>query len=183
SPSEAAELTKAMLGSKLVTAQTGPEGKTVNKVYIEAGCDIAKEYYLGMLLDRAVSRVVVMASAEGGMDIEKVAHETPEKIHKVWVDPAVGLQPFQARQLAYALNLEGATARDFGKFAQALYRCYTEIDATLVEINPLVVTKAGAVVALDGKLNLDDNAMFRHKTARHFIEAFKKLVHSLCGYP
>lgn len=161
-PDEAREAAARMLGNPLVTHQTGPAGQVVRKVYVEAGCDIAKEYYLGMLLDRGNSRLVVMASAEGGVEIEKVAAETPEKILKVWVDPAVGLQPYQARELAYGLALDGSTARHFHRFVTALYDCYLASDASLAEINPLVVTKQSEVIALDAKINVDDNALFRH---------------------
>jgi succinyl-CoA synthetase beta subunit len=163
SPGEAEAAAAQILGMQLVTHQTGPEGQQVRKVYVEAGCDIAKEYYLGMLLDRANSRIVVMASSEGGMEIEKVAAETPEKILKVWVDPAVGFQPYQGRQLAFGLGLEKDVAAKFAKFAGQLYAAYMGSDASLLEINPLVVTKQGDVVALDAKFNLDDNALFRHK--------------------
>jgi len=163
SPAEAESLAAQILGMQLVTHQTGPEGQKVRKVYVEAGCDIAREYYLGMLLDRANSRIVVMASAEGGVEIEKVAAETPEKILKVWVDPAVGFQPYQGRQLAFGLGLEKDVAAKFARFAGQLYEAYMGSDASLLEVNPLVVTQQGDVIALDAKFNLDDNALFRHK--------------------
>ena len=153
----------AMLGHKLVTHQTGPQGKEVKRVYVEAGCDIARELYLGMLIDRASSRVVVMASTEGGMEIEKVAAKTPEKIIRVTIDPASGLMPHHARQLAYGLGLEGDQVSPAVKFIAAMYRAFVELDASIVEINPLVVTRAGDVLALDAKMNFDDNALFRHK--------------------
>lgn len=162
SPAEAGERAATMLGSNLVTPQTGPQGQPVRMVYVEAGCDIAKEYYLGMLLDRANGRIVVMASAEGGVEIETVAAEQPEKILKVWADPAVGLQSYQARQLAFGLGLSKDVAGKFVRFATALYDAYVASDASLAEINPLVVTKQGDVLALDAKFNLDDNALFRH---------------------
>ncbi len=162
SPAEAGQKAAAMLGKPLVTLQTGPGGQLVRKVYVEAGCDIAREYYLGMLLDRAVGRVVVMASAEGGVEIERVAAERPEAILKVWIDPAVGLQPFQARQLAFGLGLDKEVSGRFLKFSTALAQAYTDADATLAEINPVVVTNQGDVVVLDAKLNLDDSALFRH---------------------
>jgi len=152
-----------MLGMNLVTHQTGPGGKEVKRVYIEEGCDIARELYLSVLLDRATSWVTVMASTEGGMDIEEVAANTPEKILKVAIDPAVGLQPFHARRLAFGLGLEGPQIRSAVKFLQAMYKAYTELDASLVEINPLVVTGAGELMALDAKMNFDDNALYRHK--------------------
>jgi succinyl-CoA synthetase beta subunit len=162
-PEEAERVAGQILGMNLVTHQTGPQGQKVRKVYVEAGCDIAKEYYLGMLLDREKSRIVVMASAEGGVEIEKVAEESPEKILKVWIDPAVGFQPYQGRELAFGLRLERDVAGKFAKFAGQLYEAYVAADASLAEINPLVVTKGGEVIALDAKLNLDDNALFRRK--------------------
>jgi succinyl-CoA synthetase beta subunit len=156
------ELATAMLGSTLVTIQTGDEGKKVNRLYLEQGVDIARELYLAVLLDRSTSRNIVMASTEGGMEIEKVAEETPEKILRVEIDPAIGLAPFQANQLAHGLGLEGDATRNFGRFVKALSDAATELDSDLIEINPLVVTTDGAVMALDGKMAFDDNAMFRH---------------------
>ncbi len=152
-----------MLGMTLVTHQTGPGGKEVKRVYIEEGCDIARELYLSVLLDRATSFVTLMASTEGGMDIEEVAAKTPEKILKVAIDPAIGLQPFHARKLAFGLGLQGPQIRSALKFFQAMYKAYTELDASLVEINPLVVTGSGELIALDAKMNFDDNGLFRHK--------------------
>ena len=152
-----------MLGMNLVTHQTGPGGKEVKRVYVEEGCDIARELYLSFLLDRATSRVTVMASTEGGMNIEEVAAETPEKILMVPIDPAIGLQPFHARKIAFGLGLEGPQIRSAVKFLQGMYKAYTELDASLVEINPLVVTGAGELIALDAKMNFDDNGLFRHK--------------------
>ncbi len=152
-----------MLGMNLVTHQTGPGGKAVKRVYIEEGCDIARELYLSVLLDRATSYVTIMASTEGGMDIEEVAARTPDKILKVAIDPAIGLQPFHARKLAFGLGLESAQVRSAVKFFQGMYKAYTELDASLVEINPLVVTAAGELIALDAKMNFDDNGLFRHK--------------------
>jgi len=152
-----------MLGMNLVTHQTGPGGKEVKRVYIEEGCDIARELYLSVLLDRATSWVTVMASTEGGMDIEEVAAKTPEKIIKVAIDPAVGLQPFHARKLAFGLGLEGPQIRSAVTFLQGMYKAYTELDASLVEINPLVVTGAGELLALDAKMNFDNNGLFRRK--------------------
>jgi len=154
---------KRMLGMTLVTPQTGQKGKTVHRVYIEDGCDIARELYLGMLLDRATSRVTVMASAEGGVEIEEVAATHPEKIIRVAIDPALGLMPFHARKVAYGLKLEGNQVGSAIKFLMAMYKAFIALDASIVEINPLVVTKAGEVVALDAKMNFDDNALFRHK--------------------
>ena len=151
-----------MLGRVLVTKQTGPAGKEVKRLYIEDGCDIKRELYLGMLLDRATSRLTVMASAEGGMDIEDVAAKHPEKIIKVAVDPAAGFMPYHARKIAYALGLEGKQVGSATKFMTAMYKAFTDLDCSIVEINPLVITGAGEVVALDAKMNFDDNALFRH---------------------
>jgi succinyl-CoA synthetase beta subunit len=154
---------RRMLGMTLITPQTGPKGKAVHRVYIEDGCDIAREIYLGMLIDRATSRVTVMASAEGGMEIEEVAAKHPEKIIRVAIDPALGLMPFHARKIAYGLGFEGNQVGSAIKFLTAMYKAFLQLDASVVEINPLVVTKAGEVLALDAKMNFDDNALFRHK--------------------
>ncbi|NOX37821.1 MAG: ADP-forming succinate--CoA ligase subunit beta [Calditrichaeota bacterium] len=162
SPEEVQELAAQMLGSKLVTHQTGPEGKVVQRVLIEEGVDIARELYLGIVLDRSVSKLVIMASTEGGVEIEKVAEEHPEAIFKEYVDPEIGLQPFQARRLAFKLGLTGNQVKNGVKFILALYRAYVESDASLAEINPLVVTGSGDVLALDAKMNFDDNALYRH---------------------
>ena len=160
---EVREHSEAILGMQLVTHQTGPEGQLVQRLYIEEGCDIARELYVGMLLDRAVGRLVMMASTEGGMDIETVAEETPEKIFKVWIDPALGFTDYQARQVAFALGLkEKSQLRAGVKFFKALAQAYVEYDCSLAEINPLVVTGSGDVIALDAKLNFDDNALYRH---------------------
>ena len=163
--SEAAleEAVKAMLGMRLVTHQTGPRGLPVDRLLVEAPCDIARELYLGALIDRARQRVVFMASGEGGMDIEAVAARTPEKILSVAVDPVAGLQPYQCRQLAFGLGLEGAQIRELTRTMLGLYRLFTERDLSLVEINPLVVTGDGRLLALDAKVNVDDNALFRQK--------------------
>jgi succinyl-CoA synthetase beta subunit len=152
-----------MLGHVLVTRQTGQAGKEVKRLYIEDGCDIARELYLGMLIDRATSRVTVMASTEGGMEIEEVAAATPEKILKLAIDPTLGLMPFHGRQIAFGLGFEGKEVGAAVKFLMAMYRALTELDASIVEINPLVVTGGGEVIALDAKMNFDDNALFRHK--------------------
>ncbi|HEX9701355.1 MAG TPA: ADP-forming succinate--CoA ligase subunit beta [Rhodospirillales bacterium] len=154
---------KEMLGHVLVTKQTGPNGKEVKRVYIEEGCDIARELYLGMLLDRETSRLTMMASTEGGMEIEEVAHRTPEKILRISIDPATGMQSFHARKLAFGLGLEGKQVGSAVKFMLAMYKAFVELDASIVEINPLVVTKGGDVIALDAKMNFDDNALYRHK--------------------
>ncbi len=158
----ARDLAAKMLGSTLVTIQTGPEGKKVQRVLIEQGMDIKQELYLGITLDRASGRNTVMASTEGGMDIEEVAAHTPEKILKEPIDPAVGLQGFQARKLAYGLGLTGKTARSAAKFLVKLARAYDKLDCSLLEINPLVITGSGEVLALDAKANFDDNALYRH---------------------
>ncbi len=160
---EAASNAAAMLGHVLVTKQTGPLGREVKRVYIEEGCDIKRELYLGMLLDRRTSRVTAMASTEGGMDIEEVAAKHPEKILKVAIDPATGMQGFHARQLAFGLGLEGKQVQAATRFALGIYKAFTSLDASIVEINPLVVTGGGDVIALDAKMNFDDNALFRHK--------------------
>ena len=152
-----------MIGNTLVTHQTGPEGLPVSIVYVESGSAIGRELYLSLLIDREVSKVAFIASAAGGMDIEKVAAETPDKILTVAVTPAAGLQAFQARQLAYGLGLDKAQAKQFADLIGRLYRLFLECDASLVEVNPLIVTKAGDVVALDAKINIEDNALFRRK--------------------
>ena len=156
------ELAGKMLGSTLVTIQTGPAGKKVNRLYIEQGIDIERELYLAVLLDRAESRNVVMASTEGGMDIEKVAEETPERIMRETIDPAIGLATFQANRLGWGLGFEGEPLANFVRFVTTLSGLTLDLDADLVEINPLVLTKAGSVMALDGKMAFDDNSLFRH---------------------
>jgi succinyl-CoA synthetase beta subunit len=158
---EVREYTDKMLGSILVTHQTGPEGLPVNTVYVEQGSDIDRELYLSMLVDREVSRVSFIASAAGGMDIEKVAAETPEKIFSIAIAPDAGLQDYQARQLAFGLELEKQQMRQFGDLIKKMYRLYQESDASLIEVNPLITTKAGDIVALDGKINIDGSALFR----------------------
>ncbi len=163
SADEAAKVASNLLGKKLVTLQTGPEGHTVNQVYVEAGCDIARELYLGIVLDRAAAKPVLMVSSEGGVEIEKVAAETPEKIFKEHFDPAVGLQSFQVRKLCWRLGIRGATARSAEKFMKTLCRLYVDSDCSLVEINPLVITADGEMLALDSKMTFDDNALFRHQ--------------------
>lgn len=163
SVAEVRELAEQMLGMTLVTHQTGPEGKTVHRVLIAEGVDIARELYLGIVLDRSVSKLVVMASTEGGVEIETVAEETPEKIYKEYIDPETDMQPFQARRLAFKLGLEGDQIKYATKFILQLYKAFTETDASLMEINPLVVTPDGEVLALDAKIGFDDNALFRHK--------------------
>jgi succinyl-CoA synthetase beta subunit len=153
----------AMLGHVLVTKQTGAAGREVKRVYIEEGCDIKRELYLGLLLDRRTSRVTMMASTEGGMEIEEVAAAHPEKILKVAIDPVTGMQPFHARELAFGLGLDGKQVQAATRFMLAMYKAFQGLDASIVEINPLVVTGAGEVMALDAKMNFDDSALFRHK--------------------
>ncbi len=161
-PDEAYEIAKNMIGMTLVTHQTGPEGKVVHKVLVEQGLNIEKELYVGIVVDRGTGNPVLMASTEGGVEIEEVAAKTPEKILKEYVDPSIGLAAFQARKLAYGLNLEGDVAKKAVKFFLALYKAFEAKDASLAEINPLVITKEGDVLALDAKMNFDDNALFRH---------------------
>ncbi len=153
----------AMIGHTLVTKQTGEHGKVVSRVYVEDGCDIKRELYLGLLVDRATSRVTIMASTEGGMDVEEVAEDHPEKILKVAIDPASGISGFHTRKLAFGLGLTGKQVGEFGRFVTALYGAFVELDCAIVEINPLVVTGVGAIVALDAKVSFDDSALFRHK--------------------
>jgi len=158
---EVRKYTDKMLGSALVTHQTGPEGLPVNTVYVEEGSEIDRELYLSMLVDREVSRISFIASAAGGMDIEKVAAETPEQIFSVAIAPDAGLQDYQARQLAFGLELDKKQMRQFGRLIKRLYQLYLDTDASLIEVNPLITTKAGDVMALDGKINIDGSALFR----------------------
>jgi len=160
---EATDITRHMIGMKLVTHQTGPEGREVRTVLIEEGLKIKQEFYLGIVLDRAISRLVLMASSAGGMDIEEVAAHEPEKILKESIDPAVGLQPFQARKLAFGIGLPNEVVSKAARFMAALYRAFVDLDASLAEINPFLLTEDGELYALDAKLNFDDNALFRHK--------------------
>ena len=162
SKAEAKEVAARMLGNTLVTAQTGPAGRKVQTVYFTVASDIKKEYYLAILLDRAASRPVIVASTEGGVEIEKVAHETPEKIFKVVVDPAFGLADFQVRDLVARLGFSGAEAKNASKLIRSLYAMYWETDAAMVEVNPLISTPTGEVLALDAKVSFDDNSLFRH---------------------
>jgi succinyl-CoA synthetase beta subunit len=160
---EARAHAEEILGMQLVTHQTGPEGQEVRAVLVADGADIEKEFYLGVTLDRETSRQVIMASAEGGVEIEQVAEESPEKILREPVDPSIGLQPFQARRIAFGLGFEGDQVGQAVQFVMALYRAYDATDSSLAEINPLVLTEQGDVVAVDAKINLDDNALFRHE--------------------
>lgn len=159
---DAREIAGKMIGNTLVTIQTGPAGRKVQTVYFTVASDIKKEYYLAILLDRASSHPVIVASTEGGMEIEKVAHDTPEKIHKVFVDPAYGLADFQIRELIFKLGLTGAEAKNASKLIRNLYTMYWETDAAMIEVNPLITTPTGEVLALDGKVSFDDNSLFRH---------------------
>jgi succinyl-CoA synthetase beta subunit len=161
-----------ILGMTLITPQTGPEGKFVNQVLIEEGCDIDHEYYAGIVLDRTTGRATMMASREGGVDIEEIAHNTPEKIIKATIDPAVGFTPFIGRKLGYGIGLKGDALKKAIKFFDGLYTMYMAKDCSIAEINPLVTTKSGDVIALDAKLNFDDNALFRHPD----IEALRDIT-------
>lgn len=161
-PDEVETLTEKMIGMTLATKQTGAHGKIVHKVYIEEGCDIEKEFYVALLIDRQSGKTAVIASREGGMDIEEVAEKHPEAIHKILVDPLIGLAAFQARQLAFSLGLQGALIAKWVKFVQGLYAAFENCDCALLEINPMVQTKGGDLLALDAKMNFDSNALFRH---------------------
>ncbi len=163
SPEEAEGIASRMLGMTLVTHQTGPEGKEVRRILVEEGLNIEKEFYVGILIDRGRQRPVVMASSAGGMEIEKVAAETPHLIHKEYIEPAVGFQPFNGKRLAFALGLTGELLGPATKIMASLYRAFEATDASLVEINPFLLTKEGKLCALDAKLNFDDNALYRHK--------------------
>ena len=166
SPEEAEAIARQILGMTLVTHQTGPEGRLVGRVLVEEGLQIARELYLSLLLDRAAGKPVMMASAAGGMDIEEVAAKTPEQIVKIYIEPGVGLVPFQARQLGFAIGLDGPQVNKFVKLATSLYEAFVASDASLVEINPLLVTKGGDLLALDAKMTFDDSALYRHPDVR-----------------
>ena len=166
SPAEAREIAAKMIGMRLVTHQTGPEGKEVHRVLVEEGCDIARELYLGMVLDRAIGRLTMMASTEGGVEIEEVAAKTPDKILKETIDPAVGLQGYQARKLAFGLGIPKESINKAVAFMTGLYKAFVESDCSLAEINPLVLTKQGDLLALDCKMGFDDNALYRHADIR-----------------
>ena len=165
-PQEAREHAAALLGTTLVTHQTGPEGKEVQKVFVEQGCDIDQEFYLGMVIDRATAWVTMMASSEGGVEIEEVAERSPEKILRATIDPAVGFGDFQGRQLAYGLGLPKDAVNKAVAFMRGLYQAFSESDASMAEINPLVLTKSGDLLALDAKMGFDDNALFRQADIR-----------------
>ncbi len=170
SADEAYEIAKQMIGMKLVTHQTGPEGKIVRKVLVEEAMEIVQELYLGMVIDRSSSRVVIMASEAGGMEIEEVAAKTPEKIHKAYVDPAVGFSAYIGRKLAYDMGLTKEQVKQFVKFVNGLYNLFIAKDASLAEINPLVITGDGRMLALDAKINFDDNGLFRHPDIADLID-------------
>lgn len=167
SKKEAAEIAEKMLGNTLVTQQTGPAGRQVQTVYFTKATDIEKEYYLAILLDRATSKPVIIASTEGGMDIEKVAEELPDKIIRTFIDPTIGIQSFQARQIAFALGFEGEQIKQMTKLVMGLYRLFDEKDCAMVEINPLITTPEGNIMALDAKVSFDDNALFRQSDIRN----------------
>jgi len=166
SPAQAVQLARDMIGMTLITHQTGPEGRVVGRVLIEEGLQMTRELYLSIVLDRAAGKPVIMASAAGGMDIEEVAEKTPEKIVRVYIEPGVGIVPFEARRIGFAIGLDGPQVNKFVKLATSLYEAFLANDATLVEINPLVVTAAGDLLALDAKMNFDDNALYRHVDIR-----------------
>ena len=165
-PEEAERIASAMIGMTLVTHQTGPEGRVVGRVLVEEGLQMQRELYVSIVLDRAAGKPVVMASAAGGMDIEEVAEKTPEKIVRVYIEPGVGIVPFEARQLGFGIGLDGVQVSKFVKVAAALYEAYLATDASMLEVNPLVVTNAGELLALDAKMNFDDNALYRHTDIR-----------------
>ncbi len=165
-PEEAERIATSMIGMTLVTHQTGPDGRVVGRVLVEEGLQMQRELYVSIVLDRAAGKPVVMASAAGGMDIEEVAEKTPEKIVRVYIEPGVGIVPFEARQLGFGIGLDGVHVSKFVKVVSALYEAYLATDASLLEVNPLVVTNAGELLALDAKMNFDDNALYRHTDIR-----------------
>ncbi len=171
---EAVELTKKILGMILVTPQTGPQGRVARKVLLEEALNIDKEFYLGITLDRRAGKPVIMASKQGGMEIEEVAARDPKAIHRETVDPVLGVQPFQARQVAYALGVSGEPFKKVVEFIRKLMRAYVEMDASLMEVNPLLITKEGNVLALDCKMTFDDNAMFRHKDEAEMRDLYEE---------
>jgi succinyl-CoA synthetase beta subunit len=173
-PAEAEEIAGNMIGMTLVTHQTGPEGRKVRRVLIEEGLPIEKEFYLGIVVDRSTQRPVIMASPAGGMDIEKVAAETPHLIYKEFINPTIGLQPFSLRKLAFRLGLTGELLTPTTKIIAALYRAFEAVDASLVEINPFLLTKTGKLYALDAKVNFDDNAIYRHKDILAFRDFYEE---------
>ncbi len=171
SAGEVEDVARGLLGKRLITHQTGPEGKEVHRLYVEEGCNIAKEYYLSLVVDPATSRILIMASSEGGVEIEEVAEKSPEKIITVSVDPVTGISGFHTRKVAFGIGLGGDDIKKFSQFVFALYRAFTETDASQIEINPLVKTKEGGFIALDAKYNFDDNSLFRHPDLEEFRDA------------
>jgi succinyl-CoA synthetase beta subunit len=165
-PGEAEQIAKQMIGMTLITHQTGPEGRAVGRVLVEEGLQIDRELYLSLVIDRAAARPVIIASAAGGMDIEEVAASQPDKILREYVDPATGIVPFQARKLAFAMGLEGAVVQKLVKLLEVVYRAFLETDASMIEINPLILTRGGELLALDAKVTFDDNALYRHPDLR-----------------
>ena len=178
SPDEAAEIAGRMLGMNLVTAQTGPEGRQVQKVLIEEGLDIRKELYLGIVIDRQMGKPVFMASASGGMDIEEVAAKTPELILREYIEPGLGLQAFQARRLAFGIGLAPELVHDSVQFMIALYKAFEDTDSSLAEINPFLVTGGNQVYALDAKMNFDDNALYRHRDIKELRDLIAGIEHA-----
>lgn len=174
-PDEVRELATHMLGKELITHQTGPEGKRINRLLIEESVNIASEFYAGIVLDRSAEQFVFMVSTEGGIEIEQVAAETPEKIIKVWIHPGIGLTPYQARNLSYSLDLEGDQAKNATKTFLKLWKAFYKYDCSLAEINPLVLSEEGEVIALDAKLNFDDNALFRHQNVMELRDLSEEL--------
>jgi succinyl-CoA synthetase beta subunit len=176
---EVRQLAEQMLGMNLITHQTGPGGRTVRRVYVEDGCEIARELYLGALIDRASSRLTLMASSEGGVDIEEVAARTPDKILRVAIDPAIGYQPFHGRQIAFGLGLEGKQVGKAVTFMRGICQAFTELDASLIEINPLVVTEGGELIALDAKMNFDGNALYRQPRVEELRDLDEEDAHEI----
>jgi succinyl-CoA synthetase beta subunit len=179
SPAEARDIAARMLGMTIVTPQTGPAGRVVRRLLVEEGCQIARELYLGLVLDREAARVAIMASSEGGVEIEQVAARSPEKILREHIDPVTGLMPFQARRLAFGLGLRGATNGKFCELLAGLARAFVELDCSLAEVNPLIVTEEGDVLALDAKVNFDDNAEFRHPLRKSLYDINEEEPHEI----
>ena len=175
---EARKIAHNMMGIKLVTHQTGPSGQIVKRVYVESGCNISKEYYFSVVLDRATSKITFMASTEGGVDIEEVALHHPEKIIKISVDPVMGIQPFHCRSIAFRLGFSGNQAKQMMKIAEATYNAFIGTDASQIEINPLVATTEGNLLALDAKINFDDNGLFRHPDIAMLRDYGSSMTHS-----
>lgn len=179
SKDELAAVAKSMLGTRLVTYQTDARGQPVNAILVEETCEIDKELYLGAVVDRSTRRVVIMASTEGGVEIEKVAHETPEKIFKVVVDPLVGVMPFQCRETAFKLGLKDDQIKQFTHLMMGLGKMFVDCDLSLLEINPLVITKSGQLICLDGKINIDGNALFRQPKLKNMRDVSRKMIEKI----